>query len=37
VKAGNFVVRTNFGGGTSGPGRQGPVVDTDTTEPKGEI
>lgn len=37
VKAGNFVVRTNFGGGTSGQGRQGPVVDTDATEPKGEI
>lgn len=37
VKAGNFVVRTNFMGGTSGPGRQGPVVDTDATEPKGEI
>lgn len=37
AKAGNFVVRTNFGGGTSGPGRQGPVVDTDATEPKGEI
>jgi UPF0716 protein FxsA len=37
VKAGNFVVRTNFMGGTSAPGRQGPIVDTDATEPKGEI
>jgi len=24
-------------GGSSAPGRQGPIVDTDATEPKGEI
>jgi hypothetical protein len=37
VKAGNFVVRTTFMGGSSASGRQGPIVDTDATEPKGEI
>lgn len=37
VKAGNFVVRTTFMGGASNTGRQGPIVDTDATEPKGEI
>lgn len=37
VKAGNFVVRTNPLGGHTTGGRRGPVVDTDATEPKGEI
>jgi hypothetical protein len=37
VKAGNFVVRTNFMGGTPGPAPRGPIVDTDATEPKGEL
>jgi UPF0716 protein FxsA len=37
VKAGNFVVRTTFGAGPTAPGRHGPVVDTDATQPKGEI
>ena len=37
VKAGNFVVRTNFMGGNPGPATRGPIVDTDATEPKGEL
>ena len=37
VHAGEFVVRTNFPGGPTAPGRSGPIVDTDATEPKGEI
>ena len=37
VKAGNFVVRTNFMGGNPDPAPRGPIVDTDATEPKGEL
>jgi UPF0716 protein FxsA len=37
AKAGNFVVRTNFMGGNPDPAPRGPIVDTDATEPKGEL
>jgi UPF0716 protein FxsA len=37
VQAGNFVVRTVRPGDVRRPGANGPIVDTDATEPKGEI
>jgi len=37
VNAGNFVVRPSFTRGGGAPGARGPGVDTDATEPKGEI
>lgn len=37
AKTGNLVMRSTFMGGNPGAGRHGPIVDTDATEPKGEL
>lgn len=37
TNAGNAAMRTSFTRGGGAPGARGPVVDTDATEPKGEI